>query len=383
MPALLTKREEEIHEYAKSFAVEHLAPRAELWEENADLTGEARRLLMDNGFFGVGSPVELGGKGYSYLETALTYEGLAYGDGGIAFFVQLHNNIAFEIATFYDTSEKVKALAPAMIRGEKLTCFALSEVSGGSDPQMTTSYAEAVDDGYHIYGSKEFASNSLDADYFNVMVRDGTPKGMLMLLVEKETPGFVVGADRKRIGGNVMSCGTLLFDNAFVPRENLLSADGFREALRAIDVARVFVPAIAVGVAQRALDITSDYLAKRVTFGAPILKSQAVQWQLADLTALVHAARWTAYHTASLMDSGARITTKAAINKLFGPDVALRVTSECAQLFGAIGCDWNSEITRCVNMARLMKVLDGTSEVQKMVIARSIEKETFARVGRV
>ena len=381
MPAILTNREGEILDYAKSFAVEELAPRAARWEAEAKLTQEARQLLLDNGFFGVGSPVEVGGKGYSYLETALTYEGLAYGDGAIAFFVQLHNNISFEIATFYDTSEKVRALVPSIVRGEKLTCFALTEITGGSDPHMTEAYALERDDGYHIFGRKDYASNSRDADYFNVIVKDGTSKGMLMLLVEKGMHGFTVCEDCQRIGGNVMSCGSLLFDDVVVPKENLLSKDGFREALRAIDVARTFVPSIAVGIAQRALDITADYLAKRVTFGAPILKSQAVQWQLADLTALVQAARWNAYHTASLMDSGVRISTQAAINKLFGPEAALRVTNECAQLFGAVGCNRNSEITRCVNMARLLKVLDGTSEIQKMVIARSIEKETFGRIS--
>ncbi|MDR2528585.1 MAG: acyl-CoA/acyl-ACP dehydrogenase [Synergistaceae bacterium] len=382
MPVLLTERERDIFLKAKEFSVRYLAPEAAQWEADRKLPDKVRKLLQDHGFFGVGAPVEVGGKGCNYLETALTYEGLAYGDGGVAFFIQLHNNIAFEIATFYDTTDKVKALTPDMIKGNKLTCFALTEKSGGSDPTMTEASAELKEDGYHVFGHKDWASDSLDADYFTVIVKDGTAKGMVMLLLEKGMPGFTIAEDRQRIGGNAMSCGTLHFDDVVVPRENLLSVDGFKEALKAIDVARVFVPAIAVGVAQRALDITADHLARRVTFGQPILKNQAVQWQLAELTALVQAARWTVYHTASLKDSGERVSTQAAVNKLFVPNAVLKVTLECAQLFGAEGCAWNSEITRCVNLARIFKVVDGTIEVQKIVIARGIEKDAFARIAQ-
>ena len=381
MSVLLTTREKEILAAAKAFGISCLAPNAARWEEDRRLAPEAVDMIREHGFFGIDCPPELGGKGYSYLETALTYEGLGYGDGGMAFFIQLHNNITFEIATMFPITNAVRAKVPEMTGGRRLTCFSLTERDAGTDPSRSTTYAELREDGYHVFGEKAWASNHLDADYFNVIVKDSTPKGMIMLLVERGMPGFVIREDKRRVGGNAMSCGTLYFDDVVVPRENLLSADGFRDALRSIDIARTYVPATAVGVAQRALDITAARLAARETFGWPILKSTAVQWKLADLTAKVEAARWLCYHVASCQDAGEHISVKAAMNKLIGPDVCLEVALECAQLFGAEGCNWNSEITRCVNMARVMKIVDGTSEVQRMVIARAIEKQAFAGIA--
>jgi len=378
MPVLLTDKERALYKRAKEFSVTNFAPNAARWEEERCLPPEAVELVRKNGFFGIGSPVELGGLGYNYLETALTYEGLAYGDGGFAFFIQLHNNIAFELATFYETTDTVKKLVPEIVRGEKLTAFALTDDDGGSDPFCTTAYAEEKEDCFHLFGEKSWVSNSVNAEYFSVFVKDGTPKGMVMLLVHRDTPGFEVKEDIRRIGGNVMSCGRIKMDNVIVSKEYLISRKGFKEALRAIDVARIFVPAIAVGVAQRAIDITAKHLATRCSFGTPILSNQAAQFDLAELTAEVEAARWLAYHTASVKDSGANVSLMAAKNKLFGPDVALRVTTRCGQWFGAKSCEYDSEITRCINMARTMKILDGSTEMQKIVLGREIEKNAQA-----
>ena len=382
MPVQLTQREREIFTAAREFALAHFAPHAAEWEEGRALPATGVEAARRQGFFGVSCPKEVGGKGYDFLETALTYEGLAHGDGGFAFFVQLHNNITFEIATYYDTSDEVKALVPDMVSGKSLTAFALTEKDAGCDPAMSTAYAEEREDGYHIFGEKTWTSDSIDARHFNVIVKDSTPKGMLMLLVDRGTKGFEILEDRRRIGGNAMTCGTLRFSDCVVPKSRLLSADGFREALRAIDVARIFVPAIAVGVAQRAIDITPDYLAKRVTFGTPILRNQAIQWELAEMTAEVEAARWLVYHAASKMDAGEPIAETAAMAKLIAPNTCMKVTTECAQLFGALGCEWNSEISRAMNMAKVMKVVDGSTEIQKIVLGRAIERRAFPRPAR-
>lgn len=375
MSALLTKEDQLIFQRAKAFALEYIAPRAAGWEAEGKLNAEALEETRKAGFFGVGCPRELGGKGYTYLQTALTYEGLAHGDGGFAVFVQLHNNIAFEIATFYSTTDTVKALVPDLVTGKTLTAFAFTDKYGGSDPWMTTAYAEHKADGYHLFGEKEWVSNSIDAEYFTTIVKDGTPKGMVMLLVPRSAKGFSILDDRRRIGGNVMSCGTLRFADTLVPDEYLLAKEGFKEALKAIDVARIFIPAIAVGVAQRAIDLTCAYLGGREAFGKPLIQNQGLQFQLAELTAEVEAARWLVYHAAALRDAGEKVTNIAAMAKLFVPNVALKTTTQCAQFFGAQGLAWNSEISRCVNMARICKVMDGTSEIQQVVLGRMLEKQ--------
>lgn len=374
MAVLLSDREKKIFEEAKAYALEHIAPYAARWEEDGVLDKTAVSDIAKHGYFGVGCPEALGGRGYNYLETALTYEGLAHGDGGFAFFVQLHNNITWDMVDFYDTSDEVKALLPDMVAGRKLTAYALTEENAGSDPSMSTSYAELMEDGYHVYGEKTWISNCMDADYFTVIVHNKTEGGMVILLMEKGTEGFEICENRRRLGGNAMSCGTIRFHNAVVPVSRCMSKNGLKQALCDINVARIFVPAIGVGMAQHALDITMKRLAHRETFGSPVIKNQAVQFKLAELSSKLEAARWLVYHAASMMDAGENIQIPAAMAKLTGPNTVWEVTTECAQLFGAAGFAYNSEISRCVNMARTMKIMDGSTEVQQIVIGRALAK---------
>lgn len=380
MAVLLSDKEKKIFEEAKAFGLEHIAPYAAQWELDGVLPKTAVEDVAAHGFFGAGCPKALGGRGYNYLETALTYEGLAHGDGGFAFFVQLHNNITWDMVEFYDTSEEVRALLPEMVAGRKLTAYALTEEKAGSDPGMSTSYAKLMDDGYHIFGEKTWISNCMDADYFTVIVNNATEGGMVILLVEKGARGFEVVENRRRLGGNAMSCGTIRFDDAVVPVSRCMSKNGLRQALKDINVARIFVPAIGVGMAQHALDITMERLARRETFGQPVIKNQAIQFKLAELSTKLEAARWLVYHAASLMDSGENIQIPAAMAKLLGPNTVWEVTTECAQLFGAAGFAYNSEISRCVNMARTMKIMDGSTEVQQIVIGRALAKQALKSV---
>ncbi len=372
----LTKKEKELFVKAKEFSLNKITPYLPQWENGEREVREAIDLLVDNGYCGIGLPKKLGGKGYNFLECSLIYEGLAYGSGTISFLLQLHNNITFEIGTYYDTAETVKKLVPDMVNGKKLTAFALSEETSGSDPSSTTSYAELKNDGYHIYGQKKWIANAREADYFNVIVKNGSPdtREMLMLLIDRNTAGFKISENKLRMGANAMSCCDLIFDDCVVPKERLLSKSGFKEALRAIDVARVFVPAIAIGISQRAIDMTVEYLGKRVAFKKPIISYQGVQWTLAELSAQIEAGRWLVYRTASLMDSGSPIATQAAMNKLYATDLAMKVTIECLQLFGANGYDKNSIISSYMLLAKLLQIIDGTSQIQKVVIGKALQK---------
>jgi len=381
MAIKLSKREQELFEEAKRFSLKNIAPYSAEWESGNKKPTEAMDLFAQNGYCGMGLPKGLVENEYNFLECALIYEGLAHGDGTIAFLLQLHNNITFEIGTYYDISEEVKRLVPDMASGKKLTAFALSEETSGSDPSSTTSYAEFKDDGYHIYGKKEWIANALDADYFNVMVKDGSPetRDMLMLLVDRNTPGFTIGENRPRMGSNAMSCCDLKFDDCIVPKKRLLSNQGFKEALRAIDVARVFDPAIAIGISQRVIDMTVEYLGKRIAFKKPIITNQGVQWTLAELSAQVEAGRWLVYRTASLMDSGKPIAVQAAMNKLYATDVAMKVTTECLQLFGANGYDKQSAVSRYMAVAKLLQIVDGTSQIQKVVIGRALMNKVLPK----
>jgi len=379
MAVLLTEREQEIFEKAKDFALTYINPRAAEWEEGRVLPEEALEETRKQGFFGLGSSKENGGQGYSWFETALTYEGLGHGDGGYGFFVELQNTLSKSVEDAYDElTDTVKALTPDLVSGKKLLAFALTDDNGGSDPFQTKAYAVKKDDGYHLFGSKSWVSNSLNADYFIIVAHemvDDMSIGMSMYLLPKGAPGFEIKEDTRRAGGNVMSCGRIEFDDVVIPEEYLLAEDALGRALSGINIARVFVPAVAVGVAQRAIDITAKYLNEREAFGGPLLENQAIQFELADLSARVEAARWLMRRAATVMDTGERLSVIAAKTKYFVPNTALHVTTRCAHLFGAAGFEWNSEITRCINAARAFKIADGTSEVQQIVISRAIQKE--------
>ena len=362
---------------ACDYAIAHIAPFAAQWEEAMQLPREAVVHAAAHGYCGIGLTREVGGRGLKFLESALVYEGLAHGCGGFTFLLQLHNNISYDIETYYDLSAEVKKLLPGMACGKNLTAFALTEECGGSDPSMNQSYAELRQDGYHLFGRKVWITNAVDAEHLVVFVRNGTAKNMLIFLVDRGTPGLLIGKNHIRTGGNVMSCADLTLEDCVVSEARLMSADGFREALRAINVARIFVPAIAIGIAQRSIDLTVEYLGGRHTFGKPIISNQGVQWTLAELEAQVEAGRWLVYRTASLMDTGADVISQAAMNKLYTTNLAMKVTTECAQLFGANGLARDSAIARFMAVAKMLQLVDGTSEIQRIIIGRSLERRAM------
>ena len=220
-------------------------------------------------------------------------------------------------------------------------------------------------------------ANAAEASYFNVMVKDGSPKSknILMILLDRNTPGLTIGKKKPIMGLSAMSCCDLEFNNCIVSKKRLLSDKGYKEALRAIDVARVFVPSISIGIAQRVIDLTVNYLGQRISFDKPIISRQGVQWTLADLSTKVEAGRWLVYKTASLMDSKNKISIQASKNKLYATEVAMETTTKCLQFFGAQGYTENSVLSKNWSLAKLLQIVDGTSEIQKIVIGRDLERQ--------
>ncbi len=380
MPIALSIKEQELFEKAKDFSISNFASEKVGWQDNGTPFKDAIKIFSDHGYCGLGLPLELGGQGYNYLEQALIYEGLAHGCGVLSFLIETHNNITMEIGIFYDASDEVVELLPNMVTGKNINAFALTEENSGSDPSSITSYATLETDGYHIHGNKVWIANAAEASHFNVMVKDGSPKSnnILMLLIDRNTPGLTIGKKKPIMGLSAMSCCDLSMNDCIVSKNRLLSDQGYKEALRAIDVARIFVPAIAIGIAQRVIDLTVSYLGQRNSFNKPIISRQGVQWMLADLSTKVEAGRWLVYKTASLMDSNPRISIQAAQNKLYATEVAMETTTQCLQLFGAQGYTENSVLSKNWSLAKILQIVDGTSEIQKIVIGRELEKHANA-----
>ena len=370
---MLNSKQKEIFNRAKEFGITKVFPLMRELPDTAEATKEMYKLAIDNGFCGLNVPKELGGKGYTYLETALTYEGLAYGDGLFSFEVQLHNNITLLINRLTE-DQHFKDLVTQMARGEKITAFALTEESAGSDPGSNKGYALRREDGYHIFANKRWIGNAHIADYIVLFAKKETEKGMYMLLVDRNLPGIEVNKMPDLLAGNASSFAAIDFNDCVVPSNMLITERGYQEALASIDVARTYVPAICVGMAQRAVDLSIEYLKNRISMKQPVINSQAIQWQLAELDAKIEAARQLVYRTAEGMDANEPIAIMAAKNKLFAPAVAMEALTMCVQLHGAKGLQRNEYPARNLVTAKLCSIMDGSSEIQKFIIGRDLVK---------
>jgi butyryl-CoA dehydrogenase len=377
MAVTLSEKENLLFEKARLFAIKNIDPDAEQWEVGKKTSIEAMNVFSEHGYCSIGVSKKLGGKGYNFLECALIYEGLAHGDGAVSSSViQLHNNIVYMLAKYYEQNEVIREFFPSIASGNKRVAFAITESHSGSDPASMKSYAILKNDGYHVYGNKAWIFNALEADHFVVTVKNGSPdtKQMIMLLVDKYTPGFTICDNTPRIGNNCISCCSLNFDDCVISKNRMITEKGFHEALSFIDLPRIFVPSIAIGMSQRIIDLTIEHLETKKSFSKLNLSNQGVQWTLSKLISAIDAGRWLVYRTASKMDNLESIKIQAAMNKLFATEIAMDTITTCSQLFGERGYDKLSVLSRYMSVAKLLQIVDGTSEIQKVVIGRDLER---------
>ena len=379
MPVKLFDKENLLFHKSREFALNKIAPYADQWENGEKSSREAMNRFAENGYCSIGVSKKLGGGGYNVLECSLIYEGLAHGDGALSSSIlQLHNNIVYFLAKYYDKNEIIRKLFPGMVSGHKRLAFAITEQHSGSDPSSMHSYAELGPDGYRLYGQKAWIFNALEADHFVVTVKNGSPdtKHMLMFFVDRNTPGFSISDNSPRLGNNCISCCNLYFDGCIVSKNRMITEKGFSEALSFIDLPRIFVPSIAIGMSQRIIDITTEFLTSHKSFRKFDISNRLARWTLFKLSAQVDAGRWLVYRTASKMDRNESIKIHAAMNKLFATEVAMDTITQCLQLFGEIESDRMSVLNRYMSVAKLLEIVDGTSEIQKIIIGRDLEKQS-------
>jgi butyryl-CoA dehydrogenase len=378
MAVALLEKEKLLFDEARDFALNKIAPYADQWERRKKSPVEAMNMFAENGYCSIGIPEKLGGRGYNFLECALIYEGLAHGDAALSSSVlQLHNNIVLLLAKHYDSSNVIRELFPDFVNGRKRLAFAITEKHSGSDPASMKSYAERRHDGYHLYGKKAWIFNAIEAGHFVVTVKNGSTdtKNMVMLLIDKDTPGFTVSDNISRLGNNCISCCNLEFDGCIIPKERLITEKGFSEALSFIDLPRIFVPSIAIGMAQRIIDLTINYLHSQKSCSQFNISNQGVQWTLSKLLSRVDAGRWLAYRTASKMDQFDSIKVQSSMNKFLGTDIAMDTITKCSQLVGDRSYDQLSVLNRYMAVAKLLQIVDGTSEIQRIVIGRDLAQQ--------
>ncbi|MDP9245540.1 MAG: acyl-CoA dehydrogenase family protein [Chloroflexota bacterium] len=332
------------------------------------------------GFFGLPFPEEYGGAGAGDLGYCLALEEFGRTSAAFSNLIGAHTSIGSMSIYLGGTEDQKRRYLPDLAAGKKIAAFSLTEPSSGSDAASIQMTAKKAGDGWVLNGTKIWVTNGPIADVVVVYAttdRTQGPRGITAFIVEKGFPGFRVGKVDDKMGLRGSYTGELVFDDCQVPEGNVLGGaigTGFRTALGALDIGRISLAAGAVGSSQHLLELAIAHSKRRVQFGKPIAVNQAIQWMLADSAVEIHAARLMVYDAASKMDRGVRASTEAAMVKVFASEMAGRVVDRVLQIHGGMGYMKGSPVERAYRDARILRIYEGTSEVQRMIIAEELLK---------
>ena len=363
-------------ELATELADRELAPKVVEYEQRAEFPREVLRTLGHSGLLGLPYPEEHGGAAQPYEVYLQVLEILAGRWLAVAEAVSVHTLSCYPVAAF-GTDEQRKLL-PDMIGGELLGAYCLSEPQGGSDAAALTTKAVRDGDDYVVTGTKAWITHARTADFYNIFCRTGGsgPKGISCLLADRATPGIEPQVAERTMGLRSSPVAQLVFDDARVPAERLIGGEGkgFTIAMAALDSGRLGIAACAVGLAQAALDYAVDYARGRRQFGRAIIDFQGLGFTLADLATQISAARALTLAAARLRDAGRPYSVEAAKAKLFATDVAMRVTTDAVQVLGGAGYVADHPVERYFREAKVLQIVEGTNQIQRMVISRALAK---------
>ncbi|MGI8587772.1 MAG: acyl-CoA dehydrogenase [Chloroflexia bacterium] len=375
----LTEEQKLIQETARQFADEYLAPRAAHHDQTAEFTAEQVKRLGELGFLGMQVPEEYSGSGLDTISYVLAMEEVSRGDAATSVTMTVQNSLVeWPIAHFGNEQQKRRYL-PRLAGGEWLGCYALTEPVAGSDPASMGTGAVEDGDAYVLNGSKIFISNGGVADLALVWAqtdRERRHKGVTAFLLEKGMPGFEVGAEEHKMGIRGSNTVELYFKDCRVPKANILGevGEGFKIAMMTLDGGRIGIAAQAVGIAQAAMDEATKYAQQRKAFGRPIAELEGIQFKIADMATEIAASRLLVYLAAWTKDQGARYSKQAAMAKLHASETATHVTHAAVQVHGGYGYLRDFPVERLYRDARITEIYEGTSEIQRLVIAGQVFK---------
>ncbi len=376
---ILSEEQRQVRDTLREFAQRELAPNAATWDREHRFPREALRALGALGALGVVVPEARGGAGLDYVSLALAIEEIAAGDGATSTIVSVQNSVVCgPVAAFGSELQQAKYL-PSLARGETLGCFCLTEPQAGSDAGAIATRAERRGDRYVLNGVKQFITSGANADVAIVIaVTDaaGGKRGLSAFVVDTKSRGYRVARIEDKLGQRASDTAQIAFEDCEVPVENRLGdeGDGYRIALANLEGGRIGIAAQSVGMARAALDAAIVYARERRTFGKPIAEHQAVSFRLADMATQVDVARQMAWHAAALRDAGEPCIKEAAMAKLFASEMAERVVSEALQIHGGYGYVEDFPVERIYRDVRVCRIYEGTSDVQRMLIAREVLK---------
>ncbi|MBM4467620.1 MAG: acyl-CoA dehydrogenase [Chloroflexi bacterium] len=373
----LTEEQQMIRKMVRDFAAREIVPIAQETDETGEFPWETIRKMARLGLLGLPIPEEYGGAGADNVSFAIALEEIARACGSTAITLDAHTSLASEPIYLFGTEEQKRKYLVPLAMGEKLGAFGLTEPEAGSDAGATKTRAVLDNDEWVINGQKMFITNGSIADVVIVTAvtdpEKGT-RGISNFIVEKGTPGFRPGRDEEKMGLKGSITSELFFEDCRVPQENLLGkeGEGFKQFLITLDGGRIAIGAMAVGLAQAAFEKAVAYSKERVQFGQPICNFQAIQWMLADMATEIDAARLLVYRAAWLKDKGVRFTREAAMAKLYASEAAERACYKALQIHGGYGYMREYEVERVYRDQRLCTIGEGTSEIQRLVIARQV-----------
>jgi len=380
----LTDEQQQLRRTVREFAEAEILPHVMEWDEVSKFPSEIIPKLADMGFLGVIFPEKYGGAGMGYVEYAIIIEELSRVDGSIGIIVAAHNSLCTNHIYKFGTEEQKKKYVTPLAQGNKLGCWSLTEPEAGSDAGGTRTTAVRKDGGWLINGSKTFTTNGHYADVcVGMAVTDASKKshGISAFIVEKGTPGFRPGKKENKLGLRASDTSEVVFTDCRVPAENLLGkeGEGFVNSLQILDGGRISIASLGLGMAQGAYECSVKYAKQRKQFGKPIGDFQAIQFKLADMATQIEAARLLTYQAAWLADRAiaagdddSRITRESSMAKLYAGEVAVRVANEAVQIHGGYGFIKDYPAEKYYRDVKLCTIGEGTSEIQRLVIARQI-----------
>ncbi|HLO09708.1 MAG TPA: acyl-CoA dehydrogenase family protein [Desulfobacteria bacterium] len=374
-----TPEQEALREMSHKFAANEIRPRAAEWDRDGIFPLELFRKAFDLGLMTGFIPEIFGGQGLTLLDTCILEEEISWGCSGVATSMNT-NALALGPILLAGTEAQKRAFVQPFATEFRFASFCLTEPGAGSDPGGIATTARRDGDGYVLSGRKCFITNGAHASQYTVFAstdRSRGHKGLSAFVVPRETPGVSTGKKEDKMGQRASETSDVLFEDVRVPEANRLGAEGegFKIAMRTIDVARAGVAAMAVGVARAAYEHAAEYGRQRVQFGQPIAMNQAIYFLLADMATDIEAARLLTWKAAWLADQGKRNTKESSFAKAFAADLAMRAATDAVQIFGGYGYMKDYPVEKLMRDAKLLQIYEGTSQIQRMVIA----KETLLR----
>lgn len=374
---LVTDEQQQIADAVRSFAQERLKPFAEQWDKEHRFPREAIVEMADLGLFGMLVPEQWGGSDTGYVAYAMALEEIAAGDGACSTIMGVHNSVGcVPILRFGNEQQKAQFLTP-LASGQMLGAFALTEPQAGSDASSLKTRARRDGDHYVLSGSKQFITSGQNAGVvivFAVTDPEAGKRGISAFIVPTDSPGYQVARVEDKLGQHASDTCQIVFDNVRVPVANRLGeeGEGYKIALANLEGGRIGIAAQSVGMARAAFEVARDYANERQSFGKPLIEHQAVAFRLADMATRIAVARQMVLHAAALRDAGRPALVEASMAKLFASEMAEKVCSDALQTLGGYGYLSDFPLERIYRDVRVCQIYEGTSDIQRMVIARNL-----------